>query len=811
MTHYGAHETVTDDLLVSVLDRIRVDEHTNEQIKWKFVTNFLKWVTDDGKRHAKCKVDLDKMLVPVESPLSLLQLEKVKDVVFTDVKYLKKYIQQKKVSLKFIHKNFEHISKYLGVIPLSEKLKISEDAFEDVGQSEPLARRLKNILKDYSGELTIIKELLQNADDAGATEVNICYDSRTHTQDSDTLLFPGMARAHGPALVVHNNETFSDDDFKNIQKLAGATKQDQPLKIGKFGVGFCSVYHITDVPSFVSREFLYIFDPNLEYLNDEISDPLKPGKRLRFMDQMVKHSEQMNPYKGLFEFEAEQPFHGTIFRLPLRDKPSEISSKCYNLKDKIVEDVQVEGPELLLFLSHLKSISFRKIDDSGTEMVLSVQKEVVDILSCGTKIIRTCVHMNGMPHESDNHWLVAETKTDKHISSVACALEKSEKHYFPKLTTGKMFCFLPLHLETGLPVHAIANFAVMNDRRGIHTCKSEESQFNLDLLSDSIPHSYISLLVALRNLCQMKERELRDYNCNFFSLWPLKEVLKIKNPWETFIPILYKLISNERLCYSQYLNKWMTVSESCVLSLDILHQDHFHQVETVIQLLKEPVIALPQDYHSYLDLDTIDENKFLHIFFDNSREVPSTTRNDILFSLIKVYGIEQTTERKLWIEKYPCIPCMPDGETIKTCGEIVNPSSEKMTLLYEPEDDVFPIESFHHYQILASLSNLGMLSSKLPWLMIIERARTVKELYHADKRVEALKRTKILLKCIEENVNEHGLPDEAHCIKTIPFLPVLQKPMKYPNILEWAGKCQSLLHSTQLLIEIHHGYEISNW
>ena len=817
MTHYGAHETVTDDLLVSVLDRIRVDEHTNARIKWNFVTCFLKWVTDDGKRYAKCKVDLDKMLVPVENTDSLLQLEKVKDVVFTDVKYLKKYIQQKEASLKFIHKSFEHISKYLGVIPLSEKLKISEDAFEDVGQSEPLARRLKNILKDYSGELTIIKELLQNADDAGATEVNICYDSRTHTQDSDTLLFPGMARAHGPALIVHNNEIFSDDDFKNIQKLAGATKQDQPLKIGKFGVGFCSVYHITDVPSFVSREFLYIFDPNLEYLKDEISDLLKPGKRLRFTDRMVKYSEQMNPYKGLFEFEAEQPFHGTIFRLPLREKPSKISSKCYNHNDisKIVEDVRVEGPELLLFLSHLKSISFRKIDDSGTETVLlSVQKEVVHILSCGTKIVRICVYRNGMPHESENHWLVAETKTDKHISSVACALEKSEKHYLHRPVTGKMFCFLPLHLETGLPVHVSANFAVMNDRRGIHysdsTCKSEESQFNLDLMSDSIPHSYISLLVALRKLCHMKKRKLRDYNCNFFSLWPLMEVLKIKNPWETFIPILYNLISNERLCYSQYLNKWLTVTESYVLSPDILHQDHFHQVETVIQLLKEPVIALPHDYHLYLDPDTIDENEFLHIFFDNIREVPSTTRNDILFSLIKVYGIEQTTERKLWIEKYPCIPCMPDGEIIKTCGEIVNPKSEKIALLYDPEDGVFPIESFHHYQILASLSKLGMLSSKLPWLMIIERARTVKELYHADKRVEALKRTKILLKCMEENVNEHGLPDEAHCIKTIPFLPALQKPMKYPKILEWAGKCQSLLHSTQLLREIHYGYQISN-
>ena len=48
------------------------------------------------------------------------------------------------------------------------------------GQKEDLTTRIKNILDEYSGEIDIFKEMIQNADDAGASEIHFICDARKH-------------------------------------------------------------------------------------------------------------------------------------------------------------------------------------------------------------------------------------------------------------------------------------------------------------------------------------------------------------------------------------------------------------------------------------------------------------------------------------------------------------------------------------------------------------------------------------------------------------------------------------------------------
>ena len=49
----------------------------------------------------------------------------------------------------------------------------------------------------------------------------------------------------GPALLSYNNAPFKEEDWEGIQTTYRSIKANNPHTIGKFGIGFNSVYHIT--------------------------------------------------------------------------------------------------------------------------------------------------------------------------------------------------------------------------------------------------------------------------------------------------------------------------------------------------------------------------------------------------------------------------------------------------------------------------------------------------------------------------------------------------------------------------------------
>ena len=54
-----------------------------------------------------------------------------------------------------------------------------------------------------------------------------------------------LERFQGPALVAYNDAVFKPEDWRGIQHFKQSEKRDNPFKVGKFGIGFNSVYHIT--------------------------------------------------------------------------------------------------------------------------------------------------------------------------------------------------------------------------------------------------------------------------------------------------------------------------------------------------------------------------------------------------------------------------------------------------------------------------------------------------------------------------------------------------------------------------------------
>ena len=49
----------------------------------------------------------------------------------------------------------------------------------------------------------------------------------------------------GPALLAYNNAEFTNADWKGLISLGISGKEKDPLKVGRFGLGFKSVFHLT--------------------------------------------------------------------------------------------------------------------------------------------------------------------------------------------------------------------------------------------------------------------------------------------------------------------------------------------------------------------------------------------------------------------------------------------------------------------------------------------------------------------------------------------------------------------------------------
>lgn len=97
-----------------------------------------------------------------------------------------------------------------------------------------------NIFEDfYPDRAHFVYELLQNAEDAGATEI-------TFTLHHDRLMCEHDGR-----------RTFTEDDVSAITGINNSTKRSAQDKIGKFGVGFKSVFVYTQSPTVCSGAFSF--------------------------------------------------------------------------------------------------------------------------------------------------------------------------------------------------------------------------------------------------------------------------------------------------------------------------------------------------------------------------------------------------------------------------------------------------------------------------------------------------------------------------------------------------------------------------
>ena len=106
---------------------------------------------------------------------------------------------------------------------------------------------LADVYKDAGDGRTLFRELVQNADDAGAERLRLNVLERGWPDARNSLL-------HGPALLVANDGPFPDKDRDALHKAIGGSKEDDASKIGTFGIGLKSVFHICEAFLYIGTE-----------------------------------------------------------------------------------------------------------------------------------------------------------------------------------------------------------------------------------------------------------------------------------------------------------------------------------------------------------------------------------------------------------------------------------------------------------------------------------------------------------------------------------------------------------------------------
>lgn len=562
---------------------------------------------------------------------------------------------------------------------------------EDFGQKVDLTRRIREVLLNYPEGTTVLKELIQNADDAGATTVRLCLDRRVH--GSDSLLSDSLAQWQGPALLAYNDAVFTEEDFVSISRIGGSTKHAQAWKTGRFGVGFNSVYHLTDLPSFVSGKYIVLFDPQGCYL-PRVS-AANPGKRIDYVSSSVisLYKDQFFPYCA-FGCDMKLPFAGTLFRFPLRNADQAVRSKLS--RQSYMEDdissmfVQLyeEGVFTLLFLKSVMCIEMYVWDVGKTEptklyscsvssanndtiwhrqALLRLSKSInstksmvdafsLDFLSEATigtqseKRIDSFYIVQTMASASSRIGCFASTASkeyDIHLlpwaSVAACISDNSYDNNVLKL--GRAFCFLPLPVRTGLTVQVNGYFEVSSDRRGIWYGADMDrsgkirSTWNRLLLEDVVAPSFTQLLLGVQGLLGPED--------SYYSLWPNGTY---EEPWNLLVDQIYRNIFNAPVLYSELEGgKWVSPVEA------FLHDEEFGKSKELGEALVQlgmPVVHLPNILFNML-LNNASEVKQKVVTPDNVRCFLRECKT--LVSLIKSY--------KLVLLEY-CLEDLIDSEAV---------------------------------------------------------------------------------------------------------------------------------------------------
>ncbi|TFK63721.1 hypothetical protein BDN72DRAFT_963728 [Pluteus cervinus] len=442
-----------------------------------------------------------------------------------------------------------------------------------VREKSNLTGQIQSILDGYPLGDAILREFLQNSDDAKATKQIFVLDGRSHPKKY--IADPILEECQGPALLAINDTLFHRDDWKALGTIHGSNKATDETKTGKYGLGFRACYHLTDNPHVLSGDQLRIFDPH-----EDFQHPLDGGFFINTIEEAEKFVDHITAFQAA-EVIPHKAYDGTAIRLPLRNdcqaKRSKIRSTAFSadyIRSLFTNFVDRELAIVLLFLKHIRSVELREIEANGTVKVIGrveisgAEGSLRSDLSVGQRSFRCQTIFQGLDGKPQTrHWRIIHHLIGR---SEACGILSPRLEYSPdelkdtlqkeKLIPhvglampldssgidGPLFTLLPLPIRPGLPLCLHGTFSLTSDRQHLKNNDDKASkqhreglrvQWNRMIFDTLAPEAWAKLLQALIE---------EDHYPSLVKAWP-PFVTGSSVYWSALLPNLLKIIIDTRI------------------------------------------------------------------------------------------------------------------------------------------------------------------------------------------------------------------------------------------------------------------------
>lgn len=317
------------------------------------------------------------------------------------------------------------------------------------------------VVDKYSDQAHFIYELLQNADDAGATEVRFCL-------KKEFLVFAHNGQRD---FSISNPKTEAEDtksgrlgDINAIASVGNSSKQNESATIGKFGVGFKAVFQYTRTPR--------IYTPTWRFA----------------IEQFIVPTLLESDFDGRRSGE-------TLFVFPF-DKPDCPPSQAY---EEIAEKLRTLVRPLL-FLFRLRKITYSY--DSQQGYYKKVQDGEFQTSSLSATRYKLSQKIPGGTILSEKLWLFSRQDDEGRHYSVGFFLDEHGKL---RPVNEPAFCFFQTKVQTGLNFIVNAPFLLTDSREGIRAGVPHNIQMINNLASLAADS-----LVALKSIGKKEGKRLID-------------------------------------------------------------------------------------------------------------------------------------------------------------------------------------------------------------------------------------------------------------------------------------------------------------